>query len=369
MQPQERTVDLSQAMKGFSSSLSQAEIDRSIRQVSSMNTMMFAWHCAGDISNLATNKIRNGTKYVRLPRLTLLPIYPWKVPVIKAKNASFSIGRMSVHGGASLGPTGVDVSQRVMLAHETRQLWEKWYGAYGFGILDALTTEEDIGKAEAFLLYEAIMKTTREVTVDDQPVRTTPGVKCIIEDLPKFLEIEAPILLEKALAEGVQFAGSDFFPGFPPGAYQFSKDRLAMVESKGEEFITNMKTSVEKTTDYVLNDETGILVISRQQLQLAAAHVSGSKARLDKRDEFYSGQFPSFSFDTAVERAQRANEGVISTIRESGAAAGGQQVAILTQLAQSNANQSAILEELRASRAEQARLADELDGLKKKKAA
>src|SRR5207253_1147104 len=103
--------------------------------VSSMNTMMFAWHCAGDISNLATNKIRNGTKYVRLPRLTLLPIYPWKVPVIKAKNASFSIGRMSVHGGASLGPTGVDVSQRIMLAHETRQLWEKCYGAYGFGIL------------------------------------------------------------------------------------------------------------------------------------------------------------------------------------------------------------------------------------------
>jgi len=50
----------------------------------------------------------------------------------------------------------------------------------------------------------------------------------------------------------------------------------------------------------------------------ASKGINDSKALPDKLDQWLLGQFPSFSLDTDVERAARANAGVADAIRASG---------------------------------------------------
>lgn len=342
--------DLAAVMRGFQTPLSARQIEQNIAQAQSIQTMRFVWHCAANINNRGINKTRENMIYPELPRMTLIPLYSWPVPVIRARNAQFSIGHFTQYG-ASLGPTGTTVGQRSMLSWESKLLLEKWYGPVGCLALESLTTDTDTGKAEALLLYEAIMTNTRPL--GDEQKHGTPGVDVVIEDLPKFLEEEAPLLLQYAMKHGVTFKGSDFWPQYPAGRYRIRDDSY----DKGLLLIEDFKRNVEVTLDHIQNDETGVLVVTRGQLKQAEAGVKDSKSRTDRRDEFYLRQCPSFSMDSAVERAQIASRSVVKSIEESSGKNADVQTALLSTLVES-------LEELKAMRQSQSDLAREVAHLK-----
>lgn len=302
--------DMAATMRGFQTPLAAKQIERSIAQTSSIVSMEFIWHCAADINNRAATKgARGDTNYPEIPRMKLVPLYAWSVPVIRAPNAAFSIGRFTQHG-SSLGPTGVVVSQRSMLSGESKTLLEKWYGAYGALTLPALATETDSGKAEALLLYEAVMNNVRP-SKDGEPERV-PGREIVIEDLPEFLTKEAPLLLRHCIEYGVMFRGDKFWPGYPAGLFKLKPESL----DKGMAALENMLHNVQVTINHVMNEETGVLIISRGQLAQALAGVKDSKSRADRRDEFYLKQFPSFSMNSPEERAVRASAPTVAAIRD-----------------------------------------------------
>lgn len=325
--------NLAAMLKDFTSELSTAEIDRSNRQAENLATMKFVWHPWADVNNRGVNKNRGDIKYSVLPRMQLIPIYAWPVPVIKPAQGGFSVGSYTSYG-AFMGPVGTVVSQRSMLAHESIRLIEKWYGHFGLRSLEALKAETDLDKFEAFLLYEGVMNNVRRLNPqaeDELAGETMRGVDICIEDLPAFLQNDAPQMLSYILEHGVNFTGSKLAPGFKAGFYRFNRERRTAVETKGGRMIGEMLRNVEAAIDCALNEETGILVVTRGQLAQAGMQITGAKARMDRLDEFLIKQFPSFSMDTAVERASRANQGVVSAVEGATAAQAGVTNSMLEQ--------------------------------------
>lgn len=335
------TADLAKTMQGFKSPLAASQIAQSIRQTSSLETMEFFWHCAAPINNRAQNKgARGDTYYSELPRMDLIPLFAWPVPVIRARNAAFSIGRFTEHG-ASLGPTGVVVTNRSMLSHESATLFEKWYGPIGGLVLPSLTTEADSGKAEALLLYNAIMNNVRPSEEGER--ERVPGCETVIEDLPEFLDKEAPLLLDHCIRHGVEIKASEYWPKYPAGRFNLAE----RCRGKGEALILDLKRNVDATINHVMNEENGVLIVSRGQIAQAVAGVKDSKSRPDRRDEFYLKQFPSFSMNSPEERAVRASQPTVRAIESLAAQRSENEGVVAQALLES-------LEELKAMRIEAA---------------
>ena len=338
--------DLALMVKGFNSPLSTAEIEKAIRSAETTATMKFCFHAWADIRNRGVNKNRANLKHALLPRMTLIPLYAHPVPVIRPINSGFSVGSVTPYG-AFAGPGGVEVKQRSMMAEESATLIHKFYGHFGCLVLDSLTTEKDTSKAEAFLLFAAVMEATRPVHPGEPDgEQTIRGVDVCIEDLPEFLQKEAPRMLEYAFRNGVDFTPSPLAIGFTPGHFKLRPGS----ERKGLAMIGELERNVERAIDCALNEETGVLTNTRGQLQAAAAHVQDSKAKLDRLDEFLVRQFPSFSMDTAVERAQRATSSVVASIEDSTASSRETTQQMLELNAKALENQTLILEELMALR-------------------
>lgn len=361
---QQEPLDLSAMLKDFKSDLATSSIEASIRQAENTLAMRFIWHPWADIPNLAVNKIRGNTKYMVLPRMELIPLFAWPVPVILPANSG--IGSLQPNGyGAVMGPIGTVVKQRSMLAFESQRYFEKWYGNLGCRVIECLTAETDIEKVEAFVLYEGVMKNTRPVLErGEEGGRTMAGVDVCIQDLPEFLSKDAPAMLDHVLRNGVDFKGGDLSKGLTPGLYKLRP----AARQKGEAMIKELGRNVGFAVDMALNEETGILVVSRGELQAAAAHVAGAKARLDRRDEFLLKQFPDFSMDTAVERASRANQSVVSSIDASTRSNASVQEQMLVQNAEAMELQRMMLEELRDTKLALGKVQVELAEVKQAKA-
>lgn len=352
------------------------EIDKANRQSQSLQTMMFVWHCWLDITNRTGTGNAGKLRYSTLPRTELIPLFAHPVYNITAGAGGFSYGGQMgdmkasedgnlVHGFGTYAAGGKSVNTpRSMLAHESRIFIEKNYGEKGPGaagclVLESLTAEDDAAKVEAIMLYEGVMKNTRPIGEGENSVR---GVDVLIEDLPEWLRTEAPQMLDYILKNGVDYApgviAEKIKLGIATGHYRLE----ATARAKGKAFIKDLLRNVTVAVRLAVDKQRGILSITKGEIQKAKSHMPDSKQRPDFRDEFLLEQFYSFSMDTDVERAQRANQPLAASLERSA------EVSNMTTQAMLDHNRM-LLEEMKAMRAEVNALHSQLASLKTKQPA
>lgn len=284
-------------LKNFGRGLSAAEIQDSIRTVDSIRTAKFLWHPFYPINNRDLQGNRFHVRYNTLARMSLIPIVAWDVPVLTPRSTGFAVGMITAAGAMPAAAVGSQYTTRVQLASQSVEMLLSAYKRFGLVDLESLTSDTDEGKSEAILLYEGVMNTPPAA---GQPT----GNQTIMEQLPDWLRLEAPGLLARALSDGVVYEGQ---------TYRLS----AQVRDKGRQMIADMRAGIKAAEHLVMNQSNGILPMTKKQLIGAAARIPDNKAQLDHLDGWLSEQYPSFSFDTAVERAARANREVIEAIQGS----------------------------------------------------
>lgn len=285
-------------MGGFSSALSTQTIEASLRRAESEKVMVFIWHAWANVTTrTAGGKNLNHMRYWELPRLELIPVYAWPIPVIRNGKKGFSM--MIGTAGAMMGSSDTTVTQRSQLAGETERYIRKRFGNKGVLPLDCLTCEDDKDKANAFLLHDAVMLGRRPFNDDGD--LSTPGSEVRMLDLPVFLAKEGPALIDYAIENGVDVKADPIYrPGVVAGHYPLP----ASLRDKGLKMLGEMQEHVA----LAIKVGRTVLLESRGQIENAGKQISDSKARRDDLDDFLSEEIYDFSWNTGVEQALRASQ-------------------------------------------------------------
>lgn len=298
MQPASAT-DYTALLDQLHPGLTAAALQDTARTQEHINTVRFAFNPWTPIPNVSLSGFGFGIQHVVLKRMELIPLKTWKVPDIKPRTSPFALGITPTGGVFPAGSVGSTIEHVLQFPLTSARLLTEHFGNAGannIGVveLSSLMAVEDRDKFEAVLLYEAVMKTPLE----DGDLS---GVDVCLEDLPKFLASHAPKLLERVATNGIR--------GY----------KLAQWRGRGEVMIEHLRQAVAAATKFALDPTQGVLPKTKQSLIAASKGINDSKAIPDKLDQWLLGQFPSFSLDTDVERAARANAGVTEAIRASGA--------------------------------------------------
>lgn len=301
--PQERTLTVSELLESISPGLSSAELANTARTAESQDMVRFVFNPWFPIPNSALSGFGFGVRHYILKRMCLIPIKLWKVPVIMPRSGAFGIGAVTTAGAFPAGGVGSRVEQRLQYPRESIDNLINAYGAesannVGMVELRSLAADKDHDKFESALLFRAVMETALEPGL-------LPGCKVILEDFPKFLRTEAPLLLRQAFDEGVDFEGQN-------------RQLSNKTRKRGELLLPELDASVAAATRRALDEGTGILPKTKSDLIAAGKGMSEVKRMPDKLDEWLLREFPSYSLDTDVERATRANRSVTDAIRATG---------------------------------------------------
>jgi hypothetical protein len=137
----------------------------------------------------------------------------------------------------------------------------------------------------------------------------TPGAGICLELLPEFLAGEAQQLLIQVLKDGF-----DVGKAGEPKVLKFAQP--ARARQRGLRMIESIASAVNSATFRAKDENTGILPKTKADLIAAGKGMRDVKVLADHLDNFLLEQFPSYSLDTDVERATRANASVTNAIRE-----------------------------------------------------
>lgn len=308
------------------------------RTPETMATLRFMVHFWSDLPNSALAGYNFGVHHYILPRATLIPIRPWEIPVILPRVRGMAFTSFTPDGGAfPSGGVGSKVDKKwqypaVSVQNLLGAYGKDSYNDIGMVELSSLKSESDLEKLEAVLLFKGVMETT-----DSDGNR---GKDLPVETLLTWLNDggQAFRLLQKALNSGVTAKA-----GVPP--YELNKKTAS---ERGRQMIKNMLTSCQQMSARALSKNTGILEITKADLIAAGKGQKDVKMRLDGRDEFLLEQFPTYSLDTDVERATRANRSVTDAITETGK----ESNTVLLQMAEQNAATQKMLAESQAQTAQ-----------------
>lgn len=332
---EERNQEIASHLGGLSAS----HLEEQLATSESVRTVRFLFHVWGPrpINNRSGAGNRFGARHSSFPRMSLIPVWAWTVPVILPRSTPFVLGQPFATGASAGAAVGSRFEERLQLASQSVEMLLGAYGKHSLVELTSLAAEADEAKLESLLLFEAVMNTPMG---KDGPA----GSDLLLEDLlaapqlkaPKsgFLDDDAKEMLLRALTDGVPFKGQ---------VEKFSNRGRAKL--RGEQMIEDVKRSVVAAHRLALNEQGGILVETKKQLIGAAARMPDNKAQMDGQDIWLSQQYPSFSFDTTVELASRAGRETADAIRESSS----ENNLILQQLFEQNklqAEQNKLLMEL-----------------------
>lgn len=297
--PQERPDSLESLMAGISS----AELQAAARTPESLTSVMFAFHPWCPIPNVTLSGFTFGIQHVVLKRMDLVPLKAWKTPIIQPRASGFTVGSITLGGVFPSGAVGSKVEQQWQFPSESaRQL----LGSYGRGsvndigmvILDSLSADSDLDKLRSLMTFHAVMRTPVD---EGGPV----AVDLPMEYLPAFLKNDANKLLQRLVLHGMVVRGEEV--------------RLAKGgQKRGELMIAGIAESINAATRRATDEGTGILPQTKRQLIGASKGLKDVKVLPDLLDTFLLEQFPSYSLDTDVERATRANRSVTDAIQASG---------------------------------------------------
>lgn len=288
----------------------------------SIDTVRFGLNPWYPIHNHTLQGYTFGVQIYRIDRMCLIPLRTWKVPVIEPRTGGFAVGSFDASGGAfPSGSVGSKVSTRLQFPRESAEKLIAAYGAeshqnIGFTVLESLTADTDALKAESILLFRAIMATP--INVDWIIGETLKGTDMWLEALPRWLKEVTPKLLDQAMREGVGLYRGD-------GTANSESDGLARVYKfrhqafdKGMRMIEEIGRAVAAATDRALNENTGILQVTKTEMIAASRGAKDKKNQTDKLDNWLLTQFPSFRLDTDVERALASTNAVTKAIEASG---------------------------------------------------
>lgn len=302
--PQERSTQESAALlESLTPGLSAASLAEVGRQEESLDSVMFAFNPWQIIPNVDLKGFRFGVHHVVLPRMSLIPLVTWKNPEFIPRTQGFALAVVTPSGSFPGGNVGSKIETRLQFPSKSAQILLEAYGDdgandIGFRVLRSLTADSDTGKIESVLLFRALMETALDSDV-------APGSQWLLEHLPTFLRDVAPLLLKRAIVDGVDVQGR-------------AVKLPTRSRAKGERLLAELQSAIAGAHRRALDQNTGILPFTKSELIASGKGLKERKALPDKLDEWLLTQFPSFSLDTDVERAMRANQGVTNAIRESG---------------------------------------------------
>lgn len=303
--PQERSTDVntSQILKSIASDLTSEVLIETGRTAESIDTVLFGFNPWCPIPNIELKGFLFGVQYVVLERMCLIPLKTWKTPDIQPRLGGFAVGAITSGGAFPSGAVGSRVTQKLQFPSQSAKNLLTVYGKdsstnIGFTVFRSLGGDTDLLKLESLILFRSVMETRLE---KDGP----RGIDMTLEALPRFLAGEAPKLLKEVIVNGFDINGDMF---------KLSKG----CQHKGELMIEDIVNSVAAATRRALDENSGILPHTKQDLIAAAKGLRDVKVSEDRLDSWLLTQFPSYSLDTDVERATRANRSVTDAIRESG---------------------------------------------------
>lgn len=325
MQEQERISQtdnhLGPMVRDYSTGLTGEEIEAANRTAVNLQTTEFVFHAWADIKNTDVRGARGNLKYPILKRLQLIPIYPW--PYQKIVNRT----QGHVSGDMIAGRTRVGTEQKprtASVADSIAYIVKSFAKMSGIDRIACLKTDSDDGRREAFMLFHAAMETSK------LPEVSMRGVDCLLEDLvdindrgilkPGFLTLAAPLALGFAVKEGVQVPDYLYYDRvegkivrsglFPARIYRFGQGAL----EKGLTMIEELKRICQSAYDKAAGP-TGILTLSRNQINAAKMGQDDTKMQKDPQDLWLERQVPSFSWDTEVDRMREAQRPVLEELR------------------------------------------------------
>lgn len=283
--------------------LSNLTLSETGRTAESLDTVRFAFNPWCRILNFSIAGFNFGIQLPWLERMTLIPLRVWKTPVIQPRAGGFAVGAITGAGAFPGGGVGSKVEQRIQFPAESRDNLLHAFGPespndIGVTELVSLVADTDQGKLESILLFRAVMETPLEEG-------GKRGIDLELEYLPKFLAGDALELLRRAVQEGLKVNG-----------------KLATLRNeavvKGRVMIANIETAVAHATRRAMDENSGILSLTKKDLIAASKGMKDVKVIPDELDNWLLKQFPSYSLDTDVERATRANRSVTDAIQQTG---------------------------------------------------
>lgn len=322
------------------------DLEETVRAIESTQAVMFAFHTWIPFPNFGSEGFKFNIQHTVLERLTpiYLPVYPKAVIVPRFAPGQFAVGGVapgavtadgSIVGGSipSRG-SAAKVAQVPQLPAESLQELLTAYGRYGMVGLHSLSAQTPQETRMSFALFEGVMGAAQSEEEDKAGRRPED---LLLEDFPVWLERGAPRALEYALSRGANlripiFEKQPPVPGMQPRIIDYRIEHVSLgsqMEQRGHRLITEVYQSVRQAHEMALNPSDGILPRTKELLDITANKGQGGKNHLDGQDEWLMRQFPSFSMDTSVERAQKALQGVLA---ESGQSQGDTQAGILALL-------------------------------------
>lgn len=358
----EQPTNQLQPMMNDYNGLTGEQIEAANRTALNLQLTKFMYHAWPNIDNSYVGGCRGHLKYRWLKRLTLIPLYPWPYKKIVNRTAGHVSGDI-IAGNVRVGTRQ---EQRTVSIESSEKFILKAYGKMsGIRTLESLTTSDDVGRQEAFLLFHAAM----EIPIDPATRRPSRnglrGIDCPLEDLVDtndrgvqrqgFLTIAAPAALQFVFEHGVEVPDYLFYavdklgrrvqsPLFDDRLYHFRESAF----TKGLKMVKELK-SVTETAYNLMAGPAGVLVRSRNQINAARMGQQDSKMQKDPLDLWGERECPSFSWETDVDRMRTAQQPVLDELRRLGRS----QATEAAPVAANNEEQLQLLREDRAMLLEQ----------------
>lgn len=294
------------------------QIELANRRALNLQLTKFMFHAWAPLRNTYVGGVRGNIKYRTLGRLSLIPLYPWPYKKIVNRTTGNISGDI-ISGSVKVGTKQVPMTKSV---EESEKFIVKAYGKMsGIRALNSLTTTDDEGRREAWMLFHAAMETCKPKSSDDETDQraTIRGVDCLLEDLVDdpdgtagFIRAAAPVALRHAIEHGVRVPDHLLFVSvggrvtrsdlFPEEVYRFGPG----AQEKGVAMLREILEACKAAYKLAVGPG-GVLTKSRNQITAAEKGQVDSKMQQDDLDIYLSVQCPSFAWNTPVDRMREAN--------------------------------------------------------------
>lgn len=309
--------EMSQDFRGLTGD----QIEAANRTALNLQLTKFMFHAWASIDNTYVGGRRGNLKYTKLQRLSLIPLYPWPYKKIVNRTSGHVSGDI-ISGNVKVGTRQ---EPRTLSVDDSEQFIIKAYGKMsGIRTLESLTTSDDEGRREAFMLFHAAMETRREPVQAGDYRPGIRGIDVVMQDLPTFMVNGAPQALRYAIEQGSvpvpdyllyvpdrgRYSRSDLFP---QDVYEFPKGAM----EKGMAMIREIGPIISVALNMAAGPN-GILIRSRNEINAARNGQRDAKMQKDALDLWLSSQNPDFGWDTEVDRMREANAPLLRAVEQIG---------------------------------------------------
>lgn len=271
-------------------------LEQNVKTAESVTGVRYIFNPAYPIKNLDGGGFKHGVHLVQIPRMELVPITVYRNPDIQVRAGGFTVGALTRAGAFPSGSVGSKVDYVLQYPKTSVDRLLSKYGRYGnqaIGLteLASLVADDDDSKGEAELIWRAVME-------DQRNASGLAGTAICLEDLPQFLSEIAPLLLSKAIEDGVRI-----YYGNDPNGLVYRLPHTAM--SKGEKMISDIIGAVEDARVYALDERQGVLPKTARELIASNKGQAENKVMMDGRDHFFAKQFPSYQMPSDSSNIQQ----------------------------------------------------------------